>query len=536
MGLFSRKKSTGGMAPPVKPSIQTSNSNASFNSGSSSIKSPATSFKPSFNRSSAGSGSPSSPMTSISPTKIDIPRAPDPNIDPAGYLRSLQAVRERAKIMTDKATRNNLTHFDVDISKFGDVVRFVANIIKRDYDAPFHSIPPHCRYQHFCVGGRDRPAHMLATFSDVDNSEKCRRLMDLCVVSIVMDGGAGSEWSYKSLENNKIYRRSDGIAVAAFEMFKSGLFSSNPSNRCQVDKQGMKRLTVETLANGLQSRPGNEIVGLEGRAELLSKLGAALEHDNVFGPHGRPGNMLDYLLSHPSTQASSKLIVPVPLLWNVLMEHIEPIWPQSRSNIHGVTLGDAWPCSSMPKPAVSPNGSPTTFSPFPTGANSPAAWESILPFHKLAQWLCYSMMQPMQSLLKVHFTGAELLTGLPEYRNGGLFIDLGVISLKPKDEARGLENFKKHYDSGSHRAVEVAPLFLTSDDVVVEWRGVTIGFLDRLWHEVNKYLAKELAGNEISLSQLMEAGSFKAGREMAEVSRPNTREPPILIDRNGTIF
>lgn len=141
-----------------------------------------------------------------------------------------------------------------------------------------------------------------------------------------------------------------------------------------------------------------------------------------------------------------------------------------------------------------------------------APWESILPFHKLTQWLTYSLMQPMQSLLNMHFAGTELLTGLPEYRNGGLFVDLGVLSLKQDDLERGLENYSDYCRRTDTKGVEVAPMFEPGDDVIVEWRAVTIGFLDRLCGDVNRVLKNELAGNEMTLPQLLEAGSWKVLR------------------------
>lgn len=229
------------------------------------------------------------------------------------------------------------------------------------------------------------------------------------------------------------------------------------------------------------------------------------------------------------------LIVPLPVLWNVLMNGLASIWPPSRTTINDISLGDAWPCQAMPH----------------TGASS---WESILPFHKLTQWLTYSLMQPMQSLLNMHFAGTELLTGLPEYRNGGLFVDIGVLNLKKDDQERGLQNYSDWCRRTNAKSMEVAPMFEPSDDVIVEWRGVTVGFLDMLCTEVNKALEKELAGNELTLPQLLEAGSWKVsseaavytslfganmkqgGREMAEINRPNTKEPPILIDSDGTVF
>lgn len=133
MGLFSRKDKQS----KAKPALQTSNSHTSLHS-SSSIKSPApTSNFGRVNRTSAGTTSttgPGTPLTPFSPmhsmAKVDLPRPPDPQLDPVGYLRSLNAVRERCSIVTDKALRNDLHHFDVDMRKFDDVVTFVANIIK----------------------------------------------------------------------------------------------------------------------------------------------------------------------------------------------------------------------------------------------------------------------------------------------------------------------------------------------------------------------------------------------------------------------
>lgn len=142
----------------------------------------------------------------------------------------------------------------------------------------------------------------------------------------------------------------------------------------------------------------------------------------------------------------------------------------------------------------------------------------------------------MQSIMKIQFAGQELLTGLPEYRNGGLFIDMGVMTLKPEDQERGLQHYAEYCQRTGTKAVEVAPMFEPSDDVIVEWRGATVGFLDMLALEVNRVLKAELAGGELSLAQVLEAGSWKGGREIAEVSRPNTKEPPILIDSDGTVF
>jgi len=214
------------------------------------------------------------------------------------------------------------------------------------------------------------------------------------------------------------------------------------------------------------------------------------------------------------------------------MDSLAPIWPATRTQIDGISIGDAWPCQVMPSHPTHP-------------------WENIVPFHKLTQWLTYSLMVPMTKLLHVHFAGAELLTGLPEYRNGGLFVDTGLLTLKPDDAKRGVAQYHRNAQLQGQPNMEVVPLFTADDDVIVEWRAVTVGFLDELLAEVNALLG--LRGrDQLNLAQMLEAGSWKVssvllcppivsnglqgGREIAEVSRPNTKEPPIMILSDGTVF
>lgn len=121
MGLFSAKSSGGVDRKRSKPSINDSQS--SITSISSSLKSPTY---------------PGMTSTSFSPTasapvhipKVPLPRTPDPRVDPAAYLRSIGAVRERCHLILEKAKRNELNHFNVDMSKFEDTVKFVVSIIK----------------------------------------------------------------------------------------------------------------------------------------------------------------------------------------------------------------------------------------------------------------------------------------------------------------------------------------------------------------------------------------------------------------------
>jgi hypothetical protein len=164
---------------------------------------------------------------------------------------------------------------------------------ERDYAPDYALIPPHGRWQHFDVGGRPRIDQLMASWPmTVDNQERTRRLMDLFLVSVLLDAGAGTKWQYRSKESGRFYRRSEGLAVASLEMFKAGLFSSDPNEPCQVDSGGLKKLDIQTLARGLQVTDSNPLDGLQGRAGLLMKLGDALQNQEVFGLEQRPGNML----------------------------------------------------------------------------------------------------------------------------------------------------------------------------------------------------------------------------------------------------
>lgn len=269
-------------------------------------------------------------------------------------------------------------------------------------------------------------------------------------------------------------------------MFKTGMFSSDPSQPHQVDAPALEKLSADTLAKGMQVSEANPMSGLEGRANLLTRLGTALRTSKaIFGKDARPGNMIDYLISHPDTVAAAVPVVPLPVLWSVLMDGLSSIWPTTRTTIDGVSLGDAWPCSTMPA----------------------GTWQNIVPFHKLTQWLCYSIMVPMTKLMNMQFAGSELMTGLPEYRNGGLLVDTGLLTLKPADVQRGLKLYRETMPDAS---VEVVPMFEPSDDVVVEWRAVTVGFLDELLAAVNKGLGLT-ENDKLSLAQMLEAGTWKVG-------------------------
>lgn len=188
--------------------------------------------------------------------------------------------------------------------------------------------------------------------------------------------GAGNTWSYQS-QSGETVRRSEGLAVASLEMFLGGLFSSDPKSPHQVTgtscrsyvndsrlllngaAAGLQALDVARLSDAFQVTGQNTMSGLEGRCNLLLRLGTALDSSPAFsqGQTKRPGHMLGRL--HPSfdapslssavdhLQPSSGTEVRLDDVWTIVMEGFGPVWPASRTQLDGVSLGDAWPCPSL---------------------------------------------------------------------------------------------------------------------------------------------------------------------------------------------
>jgi len=139
-------------------------------------------------------------------------------------------------------------------------------------------------------------------------------------VSVLLDAGAGTKWKYKSKESGKLYARSEGLAVASLEMFKAGMFSSNPAEPCQVDSDGLRTLDIDVMAKGLQVSEMNPMEGLEGRTGLLLRLADALQNHELFGDEARPGNMLGIVL-HPVSKSAADIRKIICFL---ILPHMHP--------------------------------------------------------------------------------------------------------------------------------------------------------------------------------------------------------------------
>ena len=388
-------------------------------------------------------------------------------------------IRERSLNILDATSAGKTRHFRVDRARLDDAAALVEAATRRRY--PALRIPYHSRWRHFEVGGVDRPAELTQALSGSSAAACARARIDLAVVSVLLDAGAGATWSYREAATGERYARSEGLGVATFRAFMAGTFSARRDEPWRVDAGVLAQIDAARLAEVFQVDNDNRLVGLDGRAALLRRLGEALlTQRHVFGQQARPGALFDTMDVEGAT-------VSIPALLQALLEGLGPIW-LSDNALDGVALGDTWR------------------HPHAGGAGPTAGW---VPFHKLSQWLAYSLFEPFEWAGRV-VTDGNALTGLPEYRNGGLLLDTGVLALVDSTDARRI------HEVGS--------------ELVVEWRALTVSLLDELAPRVRTLLATP----DLPLACVLEGGTWAAGREIAQAMRGGA--PPLSVRSDGTVF
>jgi hypothetical protein len=400
-------------------------------------------------------------------------------------LRSPAAVRARSHQVLDHVLAGNSPHFTIDEAALGGVADYVAEVTRQAY--PMLDIPYHSRWRHFAAAGVDRWARIEATLQARDALERARIMVDLAVLSVLLDAGAGDAWRYKEGETGLTLSRSEGLAVASLRLFEAGGFSSDPNDPLRADAPGLLRIDAARLGEAFHVTDDNPLVGVDGRVALLNRLGQALAaRPDLFGATpARPGGLVDALL--PAERGR----LPAARILETLLDGFAPIWPAGLT-VDGVALGDA----GRHPAAVAPDRS-----------------NGIVPFHKLSQWLTYSLLEPFEAA-GLAVTELDDLTGLPEYRNGGLLIDLGLIVPRaPLDPA------------------QAHPV---TSEMVVEWRALTVALLDRLADPVRERLGLDASG--FPLAKMLQGGTWAAGRRIAAERRPPVGAPPLAIAADGTVF
>lgn len=400
------------------------------------------------------------------------------------WLRSPDAIRERCHAVLRLAEQDKLPHFALHAARLCDVADYVAAVTRANY--PDLAIPYHSRWRHFEAGGVDRWGAMARLLSDCDPAEQARVRIELCTVSVLLDAGAGGDWSFHEAATGQILRRSEGLAIASLAAFRAGLFSGDPATPLRVDADGLARISETRLGEAFQVSSTNPLVGVSGRAALLRNLGTALRRTPaMFGEDARLGRLFDVWQS----RATAGGLSAAQILTTVL-EAFASIWP-GRLTLGGENLGDVWP------------------HPMLQGDDRAAG---LIPFHKLSQWLCYSLVEALEQS-SIPVSGLNALTGLAEYRNGGLFIDLGVLRLRDPALASGVL-------AADHPAI-------------VEWRALTVALLDRLAPMLRDRLGCSEA--ELPLARVLQGGTWDAGRKIARERRADG-SPPLAVASDGSIF
>ncbi len=398
-------------------------------------------------------------------------------------LRSAATIRARCANITRAVESGESAHFTLARDRLDDVAQRVEAVTRERH--PRLAIPYHSRWRHFEAGGVDRKTQLDAALAGRPAAAQARARIDLTVVSVLLDAGAGPDWRYVD-SGDAVFTRSEGLGVASFNAFMAGRFSSDAGDPYRVDAAALKRIDAAQLGALFQVSPTNPLVGLDGRAALLRRLGDALQaQSEVFGGDGRPGALFDALTHHGENHR-----LAAPRLLRALLDHLSSIWPAGQQ-LQGVPLGDCWPHRHA------------------GGEGASAGW---VPFHKLSQWLSYSLLEPFE-WAGVHLSDLDGLTGLPEYRNGGLLLDAGV--LQPRD------------------AAFAARPYTPGDEFIVEWRALTVTLLDEVAERLRRRLG--LSAEQLPLARALEGGTWAAGRVLAAQRRPGG-PPPLTIASDGTVF
>ncbi|HEX8261745.1 MAG TPA: DUF1688 family protein, partial [Allosphingosinicella sp.] len=365
--------------------------------------------------------------------------------------------------MLDLAIEGRVEGWRVHLDRLQDAADRTAAVTRAAY--PELRIPFHARFRHFVAGPPRLPKG--------NPQERGRAAFDLVILSVLLDAGSGPGWRYTDSTSGKTFTRSEGLAVASQRMFESGALSDIAS------------LTTEALAQGFQVSDDNPLAGLEGRANLLRRLGAQVAARPDLFPGGRPGGLFDVLAARAGGGP-----LPAPAVLELLLEALGPVWAD-RLEVSGVALGDCWR-----HPAIRRDD----------------ATDGLVPLHKLSQWLSYSLIEPLQEG-GIEVVEIDGLTGLAEYRNGGLFVDTGVLTLADAEDASRPHN--------------------VSDPLIVAWRAMTVALLDRIAPLVRARLGVSEA--DFPLARMLEGGSWAAGRQIAAELRPGGG-PPFTIISDGTVF
>ncbi len=407
--------------------------------------------------------------------------------DQLDYLRSPHAIRRHCEQVYQLVKDGKGRYFSLHEEKLEPLCDYVLSVIRQNY--PDLKVPFHSRWRHFRGPHGDCLSDMEKTYLGLSEGSRTQAMMEVVLVSVLLDAGAGASWRYRDPRSNKLLSRSEGLAFASWDLVKEGRLTKG-TELARVDALGLQNITEESFCEAFQVTTDNPLVGVTARVHILKELGKVVSSKpEIFGSEVNPylGGLFDYLRSLAS---SSKSELEASTILKTVLETFSTLWPRSAT-WQGDLIGDVGDYE---------------------GVRGDFGVHDRIPFHKLSQWLTYSFIEPLEAS-GLQVTGLDQLTGLPEYRNGGLFIDREVLSLK----------------DSSHQSL----WWGVQSPLVVEWRALTVCLLDKLGAMIREKLQED--SKSLPLVCILEGGTWWAGRLAAKERRPDG-SPPLKLKIEGSLF
>ena len=403
---------------------------------------------------------------------------PVPDDHPAAALLCAEAVRKRCATVSSAVVGGRSPFFEWHAEALPETALYVADTIRLDY--PDLDVPYHSRWR---LRGRrvDRWQALAGELLNGDRLEAARVAVDLVIPSVLLDAGAGPAWRFRDKASGQLLARSK---VSAWQASRSSpVAPSRPIRPARCAATPRHSLGSTSHAWQPISRSARTIRWSDsaaGPACCVAWARWSARRPRCSGSRHDLATLSTTFSSTPAKVASAPA-----RCWPPCSGHSDR-YGRGVSGCRGIALGDCW--------------------------QHPALDDELLPFHKLTQWLTYSLLEPLE-LAGLEVTGLDALTGLPEYRNGGLLLDFGII------RPRNPEFWRTRWRVDA--------------TAIVEWRALTVSTLDELAERVRAELGVDTAA--FLLARVLQGGTWSAGRRIA-AQRREGGPPPIDIVSDGTVF
>lgn len=421
----------------------------------------------------------------------DMPRFADERAEgeaAAATLRTTPTVRERCAQLLARARAGGSAWFEIREEAAVTTVNEVVTAARARY--PRRPIPIRSLWRHLEAGGADPRGDVHRLMAGQPGTAWTQARIDLAVVSWLLALPGAPDWTYTEPSSGRVLAGEAALAVATLHAFHAGLFSSDPERPLQADALGLRAVVTDRLAQALQVHDAPRRSELSRRVIRLRRLGELMaQQPEVFGAQGRPSGVFDLIITPYGHGVPHTADVDAHDILSQLLTCLSGLWP-SGSQIGGVPLGDCWP-----HPAVQADG--------PTNG-----W---VPFHTTLQDLTSSLLEPfLWGGAQVH--GINSLTAPADRCHATLLLDTGLLRLR-EPHSTGVE-------------------WSTRDEIVVEWRALTLALMDEIAPRVCASLKQSVT--QLPMGCILQAGTVAAGQALTQRLRGG--QPVLKVAADTDFF